>query len=151
MIRSIVRGLALALSLLFAAPAPADVPVHLRIIKGSKKGPAKMDAALEPLKRQLASLAYVRWELADDQQRTMVKGKFETVKLPNGDEVVINMADESEAKVTFEVTLTATPKKNQSRFTIEKGQRIVHQVSGEKDGSAFFLTVIAWPEAEKTP
>jgi len=144
MIRSIARSLALALSLLAAAPAPADVPVHLRIIKGSKKGPAKMDAALEPLKRQLASLAYVRWELADDMQRTMVKGKLESVKLPNGDEVTISMADESEAKVTFEVTLTA--RKTQSRLTVEKGQRIVHQVSGEKNGSAFFLTLLAWPD-----
>ena len=149
MIRSILRGLALALALLFAAPVSADVPVHLRIIKGSKKGPAKMDAALVPLKRQLAALAYVRWELADDQQRTMVKGKLETVKLPNGDEVSITMSDESEAKVTFEVTLAA--RKTQSRLTVERGQRIVHQVSGEKDGSAFFLTVIAWPESEKAP
>ncbi len=149
MIRSIARVLALALTVLLAAPAAADVPVHLRVIKGSKKGPAKMDASLEPLKRQLASLAYVRWELADDQQRTMVKGKLETVKLPNGDDVTITMADESEAKVTFEVTVAA--RKTQSRLTVEKGQRIVHQVSGEKDGSAFFLTVIAWPEPEKTP
>ncbi len=150
MIRSIARGLALALSLLLAAPAAADVPVHLRVIKGSKKGPAKMDTALEPLKRQLASLAYVRWEVADDQQRTMVKGKVETVKLPDGDEVTITMADESEAKVTFEVTVAA--RKTQSRLTVEKGQRIVHQVSGEKNGSAFFLTVIAWPEPDpKTP
>ncbi len=144
MLRRTVRTIAVGLALLVAMPALADVPVHLRVIKGSKKGPAKMDPSLEPLKRQLASLAYVRWELTDDEQRTMVKGKLESVKLPNGDEVTITMADESDAKVTFEVTLTA--RKTQSRLTVEKGQRIVHQVSGEKDGSAFFLTVIAWPD-----
>ncbi len=144
MMRSIARGLAAGLALLLAAPVFADVPVHLRVIKGSKKGPAKMDPALEPLKRQLSSLAYVRWELASDEQRTMSKGKVESVTLPDGGEVTINVADESAEKVTFEVSVVA--RKTQSRLTVEKGQRIVHQVSGEKNGSAFFLTVIAWPE-----
>ena len=120
--------------------------MHLRIIKGSKSGPAKMDPTLEPLKRQLSSLAYVRWEQASDEQRTMTKGKLESVKLPDGDEVTITMIDESPQKVTFEVTVMA--RKTQSRLTIEKGQRIVHQVSGEKNGSAFFLTVIAWPDVK---
>ena len=145
MMRRIARGLAVGLALLLNAPviAGADVPVHLRVIKGSKKGPAKMDPALEPLKRQLSSLAYVRWELASDEQRTMSKGKVESVKLPDGDEVTINVADESPDKVTFEVSVVT--RKTQSRLTVEKGQRIVHQVSGEKNGSAFFLTVIAWP------
>ena len=148
MMRWIARGLALCLALFLASPtdAVADVPVHLRVIKGSKKGPAKMDPALEPLKRQLSSLAYVRWELASDEQRTMSKGKLESVKLPDGDEVTITVADESPEKITFEVTVVA--RKTQSRLTVEKGQRIVHQVSGEKNGSAFFLTVIAWPEAK---
>jgi hypothetical protein len=146
MMHRIVRGLALGLALLTAAPTVgfADVPVHLRVIKGSKKGPAKMDPSLEPLKRQLSSLAYVRWELASDEERTMSKGKLESVKLPDGDEVTINVAEESPDKVTFEVTVVA--RKTQSRLTVEKGQRIVHQVSGEKNGSAFFLTVIAWPD-----
>src|SRR5512133_2294705 len=144
MIRWTARSLALGLALLFATPAPADVPVHLRVIKGSKKGPAKMDPSLEPLKRQLSSLAYVRWELASDEERTMSKGKLESVKLPDGDEVTINVAEESPDKVTFEVTVVS--RKTQSRLTVEKGQRIVHQVSGEKNGSAFFLIVIAWPD-----
>jgi hypothetical protein len=148
MMRWIARGLSIGLALLLSAPvsAQADVPVHLRIIKGSKKGPAKMDPALEPLKRQLSSLAYVRWELASDDERTMSKGKLESVKLPDGDEVTINVTDEAPDKVTFEVTLVA--RKTQSRLTVEKGQRIVHQVSGEKNGSAFFLTVIAWPDVK---
>ncbi len=137
-------ALGLVLSTGSAQAAPGDVPVHLRVIKGSKKGPAKMDAALEPLKRQLSSLAYVRWELESDEQRTMKKGKVEQVKLPDGDDVTIMMADEGPDKVTFEVSVTS--RKTQSRLTVGKGQRIVHQVSGEKDGSAFFLTVIAWPD-----
>jgi hypothetical protein len=33
----------------------------------------------------------------------------------------------------------------QSRLTIEKGQRIVHQVSSEKSGVAYFVTVHASP------
>ena len=145
MTRFLACGLALGLVLLGAAPAAhADVPVHLRIIKGSKKGPAKMDASLEPLKRQLSSLAYVRWESASDEQRTMVRGKLESVKLPDGDEVTIIMQDEAPEKVTFEVTVAS--RKTQSRVTVEKGQRIVHQVSGEKNGSAFFLTLLAWPD-----
>ena len=143
--KSITRGLAVLLALAFSAPADAraDVPVHLRVIKGSKGGPAKMDPSLEPLRRQLSSLAYVRWELASEEQRTMAKGKLESVKLPDGDEVTINVSDESAQKVTFEVNVVS--RKTQSRLTVEKGQRIVHQVSGEKNGSAFFLTMIAWP------
>lgn len=148
MTRWIARGLALGLALLTTAPevVRADVPVHVRVIKGSKKGPAKVDADLEPLKRQLSSLAYVRWESSSDEQRTMVKGKLETVKLPDGSEVTITMQEEAPAKVTFEVAVPA--RKTQTRFTIEKGQRLVHQVSGEKNGSAFFLTVIVWPEGK---
>ncbi len=148
MMQSITRGLVLVVALTLSAPvdAIADVPVHLRVIKGSKSGPAKMDPSLEPLRRQLSSLSYVRWELASEEQRTMSKGRVESVKLPDGDEVTINVADESAQKVTFEVNVVA--RKTQSRLTVEKGQRIVHQVSGEKNGSAFFLRVIAWPEAK---
>jgi len=146
MMRLLACGLAFGLAVLAAAPAAArgDVPVHIRIIKGSKKGPAKMDASLEPLKRQLSSLAYVRWESASDEERTMVRGKLESVKLPDGDEVTIVVQEEAPEKVTFEVTVIS--RKTQSRLTVEKGQRIVHQVSGEKNGSAFFLTLYATPE-----
>lgn len=146
MIRSVAIATILGIACATAAPqiAFADVPVHLRVIKGSKKGPAKMDASMEPLKRQLSSLAYVRWEQVSDDSKTLVKGKAESVKLPDGDEVVISIAEEAIDKVTFEVTVAS--RKTQSKLTVEKGQRIVHQVSGEKNGSAFFLTVIAWPD-----
>jgi hypothetical protein len=143
----IAFALTLGLAVFAAAPvaAQAEVPVHIRVIKGSKKGPAKMDPGLEVLKKQLSALAYVRWEQASDEKKTMSKGKVETVKLPDGDEVTLTLADEQPDKVTFEVTVLA--RKTQSRVTVERGQRLVHQVSGEKDGSAFFLTVIVWPDA----
>lgn len=140
------RAFLCGLVLLAAAPsARAEVPVHIRIIKGSKNGPAKMDDSLLVLKKQLSALAYVRWEQESDQQRTMSKGKIEFFKLPDGDDVSLQLKDEGPNKVTFEVTLLA--RKTHNKLTVERGQRIVHQVSGEKDGSAFFLTVIVWPDA----
>lgn len=137
----------LGLVALAAAPAPAraEVPVHIRIIKGSKNGPAKMDESLLVLKKQLSGLAYIRWEQESDEKRTMSKGKIEFFKLPDGDDVSLQLKDEQPNKVTFEVVLLA--RKTHNKLTVERGQRIVHQVSGEKDGSAFFLTVIVWPDA----
>ncbi len=139
--------LTLALGLLAAVPdvAVAEVPVHVRIIKGSKKGPAKMDESLEVLKKQLSQLAYVRWEQASDEKRVMAKGKVETFRIPGGDEVTLALVDEQPNKVTFEVTVAA--RKAQNKVTVERGQRLVHQVSSEKDGSAYFLTAIVWPDA----
>lgn len=131
-----------------SAPAAAragDVPVHIRIIKGSKSGPAKMDDSLLVLKKQLSALAYVRWTQESDEKRTMSKGKIEFFKLPDGEDVSLQLKDEQPDKVTFEVVLLA--RKTHNKLTVERGQRIVHQVSGEKDGSAFFLTVIVWPDA----
>lgn len=141
------RALALGLIVLAVAPsaARAEVPVHIRIIKGSKNGPAKMDDSLLVLKKQLSALAYVRWTQESDEKRTMSKGKIEFFKLPDGDDVSLQLKDEQPDKVTFEVVLLA--RKTHNKLTVERGQRIVHQVSGEKDGSAFFLTVIVWPDA----
>jgi hypothetical protein len=136
--------LAVAAALLAAAaPARADVPVHVRVIKGSRQGPAKVDPRLDALKRQLSSLAYVTWQQTDEKRLTLVKGKTEFVQLPDGDMAGITAQDERGDTVTIEVALAS--RNTQSRLTIEKGQRIVHQVTGEKDGAAFFLTVAAWP------
>lgn len=139
-------ALALASALLAAAPdhALADVPVHVRIIKGSKKGPPKMDESLEVLKKQLSQLAYVRWEQASDEKRTMHKGDVGSFKIPGGDEVTLALVDEQPDSVTFEVSVIA--RKAQNKVTVKRGQRLVHQVSSEKDGSAFFLTAIVWPD-----
>jgi len=141
------RAVLFVLAALALAPltARAEVPVHIRIIKGSRNGPAKMDDSLLVLKKQLSSLAYVRWTQESDEKRTMSKGKIEFFKLPDGDDVSLQLRDEAPDKVTFEVTLLA--RKTHNKLTVERGQRIVHQVSGEKDGSAFFLTVIVWPDA----
>lgn len=144
--RPLNRALLACLTALALAPAlaAADTPVHVRVIKGSRKGPAKVDPQLDSLKRQLSSLAYVRWEQASEEQKTLVKGKTDFVKLPDGDQVALTLMEEAPTKVTFEVVLVS--RKAQSKLTLEKGQRLVHQVTGEKDGSAFFLTVIAWPD-----
>jgi hypothetical protein len=148
MTRRIGFALTLAFTFALAAVAPAvaraDVPVHVRIIKGSKKGPAKMDDSLVILKKQLSQLAYVRWEQASEDHRTMAKGKVEIFKIPGGDEVTLALVDEQPDKVTFEVTVVA--RKAQNKVTVERGQRLVHQVSSEKDGSAFFLKAIVWPD-----
>ena len=142
MLRETIVALA-ATALLAAAPAPADVPVHVRVIKGSRQGPAKIDPRLESLRRQLSSLAYVSWQQSDERMLTLAKGKTQFVQLPDGDMAGITLQDERGTTVTIEVALAS--RNTQSRLTIEKGQRIVHQVTGEKDGAAFFLTVAAWP------
>ena len=116
-----------------------------RVLVGSMKGPARFDPKLEDLRRQLSQLAYVRWEQSSDEKRTMAKGNVETFRIPGGDEVTLKLIDEQPDKVTFEVTVLA--RKAQNKVTVERGQRLVHQVSSEKDGSAFFLTAIVWPDA----
>jgi hypothetical protein len=138
-------ALALAAAFLAALPvhARADVPVRVRVIKGSRQGPASVDGRLEDLKRQLSALAYVRWEQVDEKRFELNRGKPAWVTLPNGDDVGITLQERRGDTVTIEVALAA--RNTQSRLTIEKGQRILHQVSVEKGGSAFFLTVTAWP------
>ncbi|BDG03414.1 hypothetical protein [Anaeromyxobacter oryzae] len=136
--------LAIAATVLFAAaPARADVPLHVRVIKGSRQGPPKMDPRLEPLKRQLSPLAYVSWQQTDERKLTLAKGRTEFVPLPDGDTAGITVQEERGNTVTIEVALAQ--RNTQSRLTIERGQRIVHQVTAEKNGTAFFLTVAAWP------
>jgi hypothetical protein len=135
---------ALAL-LLGAAPAPAraEVPVRVRILKGSRQGPAKLDPRLEDLRRQLSPLAYVRWEQVQETTFDLAAGKPVFVELPGGDQVGVTLQERRGDTVTIEVALAA--RNTQSRLTVQKGQRIVHQVTSEKSGSAFFLTVTAWP------
>lgn len=128
-----------------AAPVPshAEVPVRVRVIKGSRQGPPAVDPKLHDLKRQLSALAYVRWEQVDERQYDLDRGKPAFVDLPGGDTVGVTLQERRGHTVTIEVSLAS--RNTQSRLTVEKGQRIVHQVTGEKGGSAFFLTVMAWP------
>jgi len=85
----------------------------------------------------------VRWEQVQERTFDLAAGKPEFVELPGGDPVGVTLQERRGDTVTIEVALAA--RNTQSRLTVEKGQRIVHQVTAEKDGSAFFLTVTAWP------
>ncbi len=145
MSRRFLAVIAAAATVALASPATAlaDVPVHVRVIRGSRNGPAKIDPRLENLRRQLSPLAYIKWEQLSEQELRMQKGKTEFVTLPDGEHVALTMLDERGKSVTFEVALAS--RNTQSRLTVEKGQRIVHQVTGEKAGAAYFFTVIAGP------
>jgi hypothetical protein len=138
-------ALALAAALLGALPAAAaaQVPVRVRVIQGSRQGPARVDPRLGDLKRQLSALAYVRWEQVSEKRLELAQGKVEFVAIPGGDEAAVTLQDRRGDTVTIEVALAS--RNTQSRLTIEKGQRIVHQVSPEKGGAATFVTVTAWP------
>lgn len=138
-------AIALGAALLAALPAPAqaEVPVRVRVIRGSRQGPPRLDPRLEDLRRQLSPLAYVRWEQVEERSFDLVQGKPAFVDLPGNDTVGVTLQERHGATVTIEVSLASL--NTQSRLTIEKGQRIVHQVTGEHRGSALFLTVTAWP------
>jgi hypothetical protein len=125
------------------AVARAEVPVAVRVIKGSRQGPPKVDPRLDDLRRQLSPLAYVRWDQVSEKRLDLNRGRTEFVELPDGDTAALTLQERHGDTVTFEVALTS--RNTQSRLTVQKGQRIVHQVTGEKKGAALFLTVMAWP------
>jgi hypothetical protein len=127
-----------------AAQISEPVPVLVRVIKGSRKGPPSIDPKLAPLKQQLSKLSYQRWEQISERAFTMTVKKTEFTPLPWGDHVALTVQDANGKNVTIEVALAQ--RNTQSRLTIEKGQRIVHQVSGEKDGVAYFVTVHVAPK-----
>ncbi len=138
-----VAALAVALALPGAVAAQGEVPVRVRVIKGSRQGTPGVDPKLDDLKRQLSPLAYVRWEQVQERRFDLAQGKTVFVELPGGDSVGVTLQERRGDTVTIEVALAS--RNTQSRLTVEKGQRIVHQVTAEKGGSAFFLTVTAWP------
>ena len=123
--------------------ARAEVPVMIRIIKGSRQGPPSVDPRLEDLRRQLSPLAYQRWEQVTDERRDLSRGKTEFVQIPDGEQIGVTLVERRGDTVTIEVAITS--RNTQTRLTVEKGQRIVHQVTGEKAGAAYFLTVRALP------
>jgi hypothetical protein len=129
-----------------AAPQGAPVPVRVRVIKGSRQGPASLPPSMAPLKQQLGKLAYQRWEQLSERDFSMAVKKTEFIDLPNGDHVALTVQDSNGRNVTIEVALAQ--RNTQSRLTIEKGKRIIHQVTGEKSGVAYFVTVHAWPTGE---
>jgi uncharacterized protein YbjT (DUF2867 family) len=138
---------AACLALLVPALATAEVPVRVRIIKGARKGPAKMDPRLADLQKQLGKLVYLTWEQVAEEQLSMADKKTQFVALPGGEHVALTVQEVRGDTVTVEVALAQ--RNTMSRLTIEKGQRIVHQVTGEKGGIAYFVTVMAWPTGDK--
>ncbi len=142
--RSFVALMAVAaLAVALPTDAGAQVPVRIRVIKGSRQGPAHMDPRLSAQARQLSALAYVSWELVDERSLDLQQGQPQFVTLPGGEDVAVTLQERRGNTVTIEVAVAA--RNTQSRLTVEKGQRIIHQVSPEKGGAAFFLTVLAWP------
>ncbi len=140
--RIVVAAAAVALA---AAPqlAAADVPVRVRIVKGSRQTPPKFDARLSDLKKQLSRLSYSQWEQVAEQDLSMAPGKTDFVTLPNGEHVGLTVLEVRGDTVTFEVAMAT--QNTQSRLTIDKNQRIVHQVTREKKGVAYFISARAWP------
>ena len=147
MIRTSIAAASLAVAVALAgfvpAVARAEVPVRVRVIKGSRQGPASVDPRLDDLKRQLSPLAYVKWEQLQEKRFDLEKGKTVFVDLPDGDTAGVTLQEQRGDTVTIEVALAQ--RNTQSRLTVEKGQRILHQVVPEKNGAAVFLTVTAWP------
>ena len=135
--------LAFALSLAVPTPAAATVPVRVRVIKGSRQGPASMDPRLADLKGQLGRLAYQRWEEVGQQHFEMDWNKPVSMPIPDGSALELTLVSGQRDTVTFQVRVPQ--KRTNSRLTISKEQRIVHQVADEKDGEAYFATIRPWP------
>ncbi len=145
MIRTPIAAALVAVTLAGLAPsaALAEVPVRVRVIKGSRQGPPSVDPRLEDLKRQLSPLVYVKWEQLQEKRFDLERGKPVFVDLPDGDTAGVTLQERHGDTVTIEVSLAQ--RNTQSRLTVERGQRIVHQVVPEKGGVAYFLPVTAWP------
>jgi hypothetical protein len=146
MIRTSIAAALAAATLLAVLPSPAraEVPVRVRVIRGARQGPASVDPRLEDMKRQLSPLAYVKWEQVDEKRFDLNAGKPVFVDLPGGESAAVTLQERRGDTVTIEVALAS--RNTQTRLTVEKGQRILHQVTPEKDGVALFLTVMAWPQ-----
>jgi len=130
-----------------AASAPVlavdGIPARIRVLKGSRQGPPGVDPGLHDLERQLSHTAYVRWEQAGDIQETMAFKKPVLVSLPGGWQVVVTLVESRKDTATYEVLVPST--RTHSRLTIPKDKRIVHQVTPEKGGDAYFVTIRPWP------
>lgn len=137
----LVVAAALAAAVLPVA-AEADVPVHVRLVKATRGGAPHVDPKLDPLRRQLGEVNYQRWEQVEEKRLTLVKGKTEFVTLPGGAPVGLTVQDETPTSVTVEVAVASHNAVSQAK--LERGQRILHQVTAVKDGTAFFVSV-AWP------
>jgi len=123
--------------------AAATVPVRVRILKGSRQGPPAVDAKLADVHGQLSRLAYQRWDEVGQQQFQMDWNKPVSMGIPDGSTLELTLVSGQKDTVTFQVRVPQ--KKTNSRLTISKEQRIVHQVTDEKNGEAYFATIRPWP------
>jgi hypothetical protein len=140
---ALAAALAVWLVPLAGQAADATVPVRVRIIKGSREGPPSMDPRLKDLQAQLGRLAYQRWEEEGEHSRVVAFKKPVDFPLPDGSVLTLTLEDARKDTVTFQVAVPA--RRTRSRLTISKDQRIVHQVTDEKDGAAYFASVRPWP------
>lgn len=132
-----------ALLLPSLAAAADSVPARVRVAKASRAAPAQIDPRLEDVRKQVSALAWQRWELVSDQTVALEKAPPRYVDLPDGTQVALSVVEVRGTIVTVEVAMAQ--KNVQSRLTVERGQRILHQVAKEKDGVAVFLVVTPWP------
>ena len=117
----------------FAAPTA----VQIRIVKGSRQGAPSVDPRLDDVKGQLSKLAYVRWEVEGEKQASLDAGKSTSMALPDGSSLEVTLVEAKGNSLTFQLKGARAS----SRLTISKDQRIVQQVTGEKDGAAYFATI----------
>ena len=141
----LAKAAVVSAAILSALPAEAapGIPVRVRVLRGSRQGPPGLDPRLQDLQAQLGYTAYVRWEQVGEHRAEMDFNKPLEVPLPSGDRMQISILESRKDTVTFEVRVPA--QKTQSRLTISKDKRIVHQVTPEKGGEAYFVTIRPWP------
>ncbi len=141
--RTVLAGVAAALAVALPAEADPGIPVRIRVIKGSRQGPAAVDPRLSDLQPQLSRLAYARWDEVVEQQADMEFKRPVAVALPSGERLEIEVLESRRDPVTSEVRVPAH--RTSSRLTLSKDKRLVQQVTPEKRGEAFFVTVRPWP------
>ncbi len=141
----LAKAAVVAAAILSALPADAapGIPVRVRVIRGSRQGPPGVDPQLQDLQAQLGHTAYVRWQQVGEHKADLDFNKPLEVPLPSGDRMQIAALESRKDTVTFEVRVPA--QKTQSKLTISKDKRIVHQVTPEKGGEAYFVTIRPWP------
>ncbi|HSM92412.1 MAG TPA: hypothetical protein VLT47_05940 [Anaeromyxobacteraceae bacterium] len=144
-LRTLLAAAALAAAALLphGAAAQEAVPARVRVAKATRAGPAHLDPRLEDVKKQVHQLAWQRWELVSDQVVQLLQGQSTFVALPDGSHAALSVVEARGNIVTVEVAMAQ--KNTQTRVTVEKGQRIVHQVAKEKGGVALFIVVTPWP------
>ncbi len=142
--RRVCTAAGVALAVLFSSSAwaaDAPVPVRIRVLQGFRQGPPGVPPALEDLRGQLSATAYVRWEQANEVQASMHPRKPVPVPLPAGGSATVTLLETRGGSSTFEVS--APSSRTQSRVTVGPGKRIVQQVTPERAGSAWFVTIKA--------